>query len=108
MDTIIRTTDGNDYRDFYDLPQERQQKLLDWIHSNLKKSPKLNPYRTSYGLKSFVCINNSVAESYFTNGQMKGGMIEAGFIAGNTDDINWIFNVDESSLDWYNPHMWRV
>ena len=107
MDIMERTHDGNDYRDFYDMPLERQQKLLDWIHDNLIKDVKLNPRHTSYSIKTFVRIG-SKTDSWFSNGQMKGAMLEAGFKAGNTDDINWIFNVHEASLDWYDPHRWTV
>ena len=99
--------EGNDYRDFYKLPPERQQKLLDWIYANLRKSPRLNHRHTSYNIKSFVNLGPGES-SYFTNGEMKGAMLEAGFRAGDTNLRNWIFNITEDSLPWYDPNRYSV
>lgn len=93
----------NDYRDFYKMPLERQQKLLDWIRNNLIKDIKLNPRHTSYSIKTFVNLGPDEL-SWFSNGEFKGAMLEAGFTYKNVDGINWIFNVHEDSLDWYDPH----
>lgn len=98
---------GSDYRDFYKLPPERQKKLLDWVNANLKKAPKINPRHTSYNIKSFVNLGPG-ENSYFTNGEMKGAMIEAGFEAGDLADRNWTFNVTEDSLPWYDPNRYSV
>ncbi len=93
----------NDYRDFYKMPLDRQKKLLDWIRNNLIKDIKLNPRHTSYSIKTFVDLGPDEL-SWFSNGEFKGAMLEAGFNYKNVDGINWIFNVHEASLDWYDSH----
>ena len=105
--TRAKLEKDNDYRDFYKLPQERQKKLLDWIDKNLMKDTKLNPRHTSYSIKTYINLGPG-EPSYFSNGEMKGAMLEAGFTPGHTWDINWIFNVHEDSLDWYDPYRHSV
>ena len=93
----------NDYHDFYKMPPDRQKKLLAWIDDNLMKDTKFNSRHTSYSIKTFVNLGAG-ENSYFTNGEFKGAMLEAGFSYKNVDGINWIFNVHEDSLDWYDPY----
>lgn len=97
----------NDYHDFYKLPSDRQEKLLKWIRENLIKDVKLNPRHTSYSIKTFVDLGPGES-SWFSNGEFKGAMLEAGFMYKAIDCVDWIFNVHEKSLDWYDPHRHSV
>ena len=103
MYTMAQVKKDNDYRHFYELPKDRQEKLLKWIRENLIKDTKFNHRHTSYSIKTFVDLGSDES-SWFSNGEFKGAMLEAGFKYKAIDCADWIFNVHEASLDWYNPN----
>lgn len=76
----------NDPEEFYKLDKYTQQKLLDWIDSNLTERKYFNHKITSYGLKHMLPF-------YVTNGAFKGAMLEAGFKVLDKTEMNWNFNV---------------
>jgi len=72
--------------EFYKLDKSTQQKLLDWINSNLTERKYFNRKITSYGLKHMLPF-------YVTNGEFKGAMLEAGYKVLDKTEMNWNFNV---------------
>lgn len=87
----------DDYPDKFDeLPQERQDALLDWIASNLVPIQGFNTWHTSYGLKHLVHLGDG-KDSYYTNGEFKGAMLKMGYRVQNTSELNWVFNVSQRS-----------
>ncbi len=82
--------------EFKQLPMERQAALLDWIEFNLIPIQSYNEKHTSYGIKHLIHLEEH-ENSYFTNGEFKGAMLEAGYRVKNMNSQNWIFNVSEKS-----------
>ena len=80
---------------FYELPEKRQKFLLNWISENLRPIKTINTRHTSYGIKHW--IEEEYECEYFTNGEFKGAMLESGYKSGNTNSINWHFNISERS-----------
>ena len=72
---------GDDYHEFEQLPSQRQRDLLDWIDRNLRP----------------IVTFESDKDSYFTNGEFKGAMLQAGYKVRNKKTQNWVFNVSEQS-----------
>lgn len=87
---------GNDYHEFEQLPSQRQRDLLDWIDRNLRPIATFNARHTPYGLKHLVTFESD-KDSYFTNGEFKGAMLQAGYKVRNKKTQNWVFNVSEQS-----------
>jgi len=83
---LKNNSDLNDPNEFYKLDKNTQQKLLDWIDSNLTERKYFNHKITSYGLKHMLPF-------YVTNGEFKGAMLKAGFKVLDKTEMNWHFNV---------------
>jgi hypothetical protein len=63
--------------------------LREWVDKRFEKARSV--YRTSsYGLKHEFEEKTGI---YVTNGEFKGAMLEAGFVAANKDELNWHFRV---------------
>jgi len=62
---------------FYELPQDRQRFLLSWISNNLRPIESINTHYTSYSIKHW--IEEEYPNEYFTNGELKGAMLEANY-----------------------------
>lgn len=77
------------------LPEERKQFLLNWIKNNLKPIQRINLKHTSYEIKHW--IEDEYPKEYFTNGEFKGAMLEAGYLVNDTNAENWQFNISEQS-----------
>lgn len=80
---------------FQELPEERRQFLLNWIANNLKPIQRINLNHHSYEMKHWV--EDEYPEEYFTNGEFKGAMLEAGYRVKDSSAQNWQFNVSEQS-----------
>ena len=89
-------TKGDYPERFKELPIERQEALLHWIACNLRPIQTFNNRHTSYGLKHRVKFDNGEDE-YFSNGEFKGAMLEAGFKVQSPSALNWVFNVSQRS-----------
>lgn len=87
---------GDDYGLYTNLSDERKSDLLNWIHNNLLPIQTFNARHTSYGLKHLVKLGEG-KDSYFTNGEFKGAMLQAGYRVRNMREQNWIFNVSQRS-----------
>lgn len=96
MFTPAEMWEGNDERDFYKMSPERQEILLDWIHTHLYPISTINYSHDSAAIRGLIHLG-SPAESYFSNGEFKGAMLEAGFKVANRKAWNWHFNVSENS-----------
>lgn len=70
--------------------------FLEWIDRNLRPIVTFNARHTSYGLKHLVTFESD-KDSYFTNGEFKGAMLQAGYKVRNKKTQNWVFNVSEQS-----------
>lgn len=77
----------NDPMEYFRLPIEMQNKLLDWIEENLKERETYNHKYSSYKIKHLMPF-------YVTNGAFKGAMSVAGFKVYDYEKRNWIFNVE--------------
>ena len=96
MFTEEQWLEGNDPNDFYDLPPERQEELLDWIRTHLYPIHTINYAHDSSVIRGLIDLG-SKEKSYFSNGQFKGAMLEAGFRPSSYKTLNWYFNVSENS-----------
>ncbi|WP_303159862.1 hypothetical protein [uncultured Ruminococcus sp.] len=80
---------------FYELPKDRQRFLLSWISNNLRPIESINTRYTSYSIKHW--IEEEYPNEYFTNGELKGAMLEANYRTNNENALNWCFNISERS-----------
>lgn len=87
---------GNDERDFYELSPERQEVLLNWIRAHLYPISTINYDHDSSVIRGLINLGPG-EDSYFSNGQFKGAMLEAGFRCSSRKAWNWHFNVSENS-----------
>ncbi len=87
---------GNDERDFYEFSPERQDILLDWIRTHLYPIETINYNHDSAQIRGLIDLGSPM-ESYFSNGEFKGAMLEAGFKVANRKAWNWYFNISENS-----------
>ncbi len=62
----------------------------------------MNKKHTSYGLKHLIQSDN---RDYYTNDELKGGMLEMGYIPDDVRKLNWCFNLSEKS---YNESQKRI
>ena len=76
---------------FQELPEKRKKFLLDWIEDNLLPIQTFNTKHTSYGIKHWI------KNEYFTNGEFKGAMLEAGYKVQDKTRTNWVFNISQRS-----------
>lgn len=79
---------------FLNLESDVQSKVLQWCKKFFIPTKTFNDKYTSYGLKQILQHYDG---TYLTNGQFKGAMILSGFDVKNLEDVNWIFNIGESS-----------
>lgn len=86
----------NQPSDFYNLSEDKQKELLNWIRENLKQVKGFNVWNSSYGLKHL--FETPTSGFYTTNGAFKGAMLEAGFRVKDTSQLNWHFNVSRKSV----------
>ena len=84
----------DDPKRFYDLTQEEQSTLLQWIYQNISPRKTFYTKATSYGLKHRFENHGGF---YVMNGVFKGAMQEAGYTVKNPDDPNWFFNISARS-----------
>lgn len=82
--------------DYNNLTQEQKYILQQWIQQTLRPIRSRNDKHTSYGIKHI--FESSPNGFYITNGQMKGALRAAGFQEYNTLDINWYYNISETSF----------
>lgn len=98
--------EGNDPNDFYKLPPDRQEILLNWIRTHLYPISTINYAHDSSVIRGLIDLGPGT-NSYFSNGEFKGAMLEAGFRASSLKKLNWYFNISENSdVAWpgkYNP-----
>ena len=72
---------------FQELSEESKQFLLNWISRNLRPIKTINTNYSSYGIKHWV--EDEYPEEYFTNGEFKGAMLEAGYKVKDINAQNW-------------------
>lgn len=80
---------------FDELPKEQQDFLLKWIANNLRPIQTINKRHTSYNIKHW--IEEEYTDVYYSNGEFKGAMLEAGYKTNDPDTLNWCFNISELS-----------
>jgi hypothetical protein len=85
----------NSPEEFDDLPREKQDAIISWVEGNIPQRKTINHKISSYGLKH-IC--EQAVGFYVSNGEMKGAMLKAGFVAGNRRRINWSFNISQKFL----------
>lgn len=79
--------------EFLDLPEEKQQRLMDWCSKLGRVKTIQQDAPSSYGLKHG--FERSERGFYITNGQLKGAMILLGYDADYLWHINWLFNISK-------------
>lgn len=89
---------------FFDLPKERQLKIIKWIHMYFIPIESCNyQAMSSYGLKHlyerWVCKFEGESE-YLSNGELKGAMFATGFCSDDYDkNLNCHFNISRKSTN---------
>lgn len=84
--------DLNEPMTFYELSEEKQNSLLNWISKNFICINSINKYKTSLELKELF------REFPISNGEFKGAMVEkCGFRYDPHDGVNWYFNISRKS-----------
>jgi len=63
----------------------------DWIRKNVRKSNRILPGRTSYGLKHLLEKDTGI---YLTNNQFKDALWLVGYKPVNTDELNWRYRIE--------------
>lgn len=89
------TTPLNDVVIFFNLPEEKQEALVNYCLTAFIPMKKINQSCTSYGLKH-------VFETYpggfhVSNGHFKAAMLIAGFLPENAQMTNWNFAILKKS-----------
>ena len=85
-------------RAFDDLPAHVQQRVLDWITSNLLPTKRTYNLPSSYTLKTvYARQTDDGNDNYLTNGEFKGAMLRAGFHAEDESAHHWRFNIARNS-----------
>lgn len=85
---------------FYDLTDDDQELLLNWISLNLSPVKIINKDITSYKLKHLfeVDLSGEGEHKYVSQGSLKGAMIASGFIHDAERDLNWCFNISKKDV----------
>ena len=87
--------------EFFNLPNDRQLHLVNWIQNKLTPIKTFTVSKTSYGLKHIYSDYSEAKEGrqfYVTNAQFKGAMLLAGFKVKDTSEQNWEFNISKRSF----------
>ncbi|GEM_PF-4707429 len=95
--------DGQRYAESLTLNEEGKRILRECIRHDVRKIKGMNYKRTSYGMKH--AIENYI-DFYISNADLKKAMVECGFTAKHTDEINWLFNAGESSPAFHPRKDW--
>lgn len=70
----------NDPNDFFKLPQEKQQHVLQWIEQTFSKTKTIRRRFTSLGIRNmYDHAFGDECDTYLTHDEMKGALIAAGF-----------------------------
>ena len=69
----------NDPNDFYNLPPEMQQHVLQWIDQTFTKTETIRRRLTSLLIRNMYDQAFADRDTYLTNDEMKGALIAAGF-----------------------------
>lgn len=72
---------------YHMLPTEKRVLLQQWITENLERSNK-SDCGTSYGLKHAA---ERAHNTYYSNTEMQGAMVTAGYFPHNACQLNWSF-----------------
>lgn len=78
------------------LSKEEQNKIREWVRTELKPIKSLNKKHSSYGLKH-MC--EKMVGFYVSNDMMKKALILEGYECGDTYGFNWHFNISEKSIN---------
>lgn len=89
---------------FFDLPKERQLKIINWIHMYFIPIKSCNyQVMSSYGLKHLYerwVRKFEGKDEYLSNGELKGAMFAAGFSSNDYEtNKNCHFNISKNSLN---------
>jgi hypothetical protein len=82
---------------FYDLTENQQTEMINWIQANLISRKTINENCSSYGLKHVFSSEKKGKGYYVTNGQFKGAMIAAGFEPIEFDVLNHTYRISKKS-----------
>lgn len=80
--------------DFLNLDTAVQSRVLKWCKNFFSPTKSFEERHTSYNLKQILQNDD---QTYLTNGQFKGAMLLAGFKVKKIEDLNWKFNISETS-----------
>lgn len=75
-----------------DLPEDKQEKVFEWIKSKMIPRKTGNLKHSSYGLKHILEKDTGI---YVSNNQFKDAMLQAGFKPVNPYELNWCFFISE-------------
>lgn len=78
----------------FQLPEEEQLQVINWIRTRLYRQKSFNFQHTSYGINHYL---QSEIGIYLTNNQFKHAMMICGYLPKNKTDLNWIYQVAENS-----------
>lgn len=96
---IVNDVDRPAY--FHVLDADIKVKIVRWCQTQFVATKSFNKAHTSYGLKHILERHDN---TYLTNGQFKAAMLLAGFSCEDTNELNWHFNIAESSPAFTLPH----
>lgn len=85
----------NDNALFSDIPQEEQDKAIQWVWKYCREAKALNRHHTSYGLKDILAAYTGY---YITNNQFKDLMLLCGYRPKNEEEQNWEFYIREAPI----------
>lgn len=85
----------NDNALISDLPQEEQDKAIEWVGKYCREAKALNRNHTSYGLKDILAAYTGY---YITNNQFKDLMLLCGYRPKNENEQNWEFFIREAPI----------
>jgi hypothetical protein len=77
-----------------DFDKETQEKIFDWIHTNLVQIKTPNMGHTSYGLKHILERDTGI---YMGNNAFKDAMLICGFKPVDERELNWHFYLSKKS-----------
>lgn len=80
--------------DILSLPNDIRNKVVEWCKRYFTKSKSFNLKHSSYGLKHIL---QDLDGTYLSNGQFKAAMLLGGFSYKDVSELNWHFNIAESS-----------
>lgn len=87
----------NTPHDFFDLSEEEEIIIKEWIEINIKPRKTVNKRHTSYGLKHIFQNDELSGGFYMTDWAFKAAMFVCGYRPYDIDARSWMFCISEKS-----------